>query len=509
MRFRDKIVMQSIALLSAALAFFGFIVIYSNFTRSLKLESSYSISENALILSDIDEYYLAHNKSLSSTRLVDAYVNAASSTLSDNKSYSSSVMIISGNKILFDSRDELERRTVHTEEPIARLISDMTSGQMKYSISHIDNNYYIHVASFFDKATLGIVTTRPITATYTELQRELRILLITMLTILLVCSVILFLTGSRLVKPLEKLNSLTRQIAGGRYDIKADIHTNDEIEVLSDSFNLMTTTIVSHMDELNVSIKRREQFVSDFTHEIKTPMTAIIGYADTLLNRDLNASQSRLAHEYIYSEGKRLENMSLALLDLLSLRNEAIDIGQNAITEIVSSVSNSVTPVLESAGITLVTDVEPGIVVCNPDLICTAIINLIDNARKASKSGDTIHFTGRMEGNVYKLCVIDHGIGMDERTVSHICDEFYKADKTRNNSSGGYGLGMSLVSEIVSRHRGSLDVESKQGAGSKITITLRLSVDEDVSDDGDKLNVVDNIDVHNDSAKEAGHEEQI
>ena len=481
MRFRDKVVMQSIALLSVALAFFGFIVIYTNFTRSLKLESTYSVSENALILSDIDEYYLAHNKSLSSTGLVDAYVSAAASTLSEDKSYSSSVMIISGNRIMYDSRSALDRRTEHIEEPIAHLISGMTSGQMKYTISHIGNNYYIHVASFFDKATLGIVTTRTITTTYNELHWEVRILLITMLIILLVCSVIMFFSSRRLVKPLEKLNSLTRQIAGGRYDIKADIHTNDEIEVLSDSFNLMTTTIVSHMDKLNASIKRREQFVSDFTHEIKTPMTAIIGYADTLLNRDLNASQSRLAHEYIYSEGKRLENLSLVLLDLLSLRYEAIDMGKNAITEIVSSVSKSVTPILESANVTLVIDVEPCTVICNPDLICTALINLIDNARKASKNGDNISLSGRVEGNMYILCVIDHGIGMDERTVSHISDEFYKADKTRNNSKGGYGLGMSLVSEIVSRHQGSMNVESTLGAGSKITITLRLSEDEEVN----------------------------
>ena len=242
-------------------------------------------------------------------------------------------------------------------------------------------------------------------------------------------------------------------------------------------FNAMADSVESHVEELNDMVHRREQFVADFTHEIKTPMTSIIGYADTLRSVDLTKEEQQQALSYIFSEGKRLEAMSLKLFDLLYLKDHPIDKKKISAEALAESVRISMQPLIAESGQTLEMDIRPGTLEGDPELLKTVFINLIDNARKASAEGDVIHFTGRQTDSTsslpgYIFTVSDDGIGISEEDQKKIFDEFYMVDKSRTRAAGGAGLGMSLVAVILNRHGAGIDLTSTLGKGTCITVTF-------------------------------------
>ncbi|MBQ8924131.1 MAG: ATP-binding protein, partial [Lachnospiraceae bacterium] len=226
------------------------------------------------------------------------------------------------------------------------------------------------------------------------------------------------------------------------------------------------------IDELNDMIKRRDQFVADFTHEIKTPMTAIIGYADTMRSMDLDDEHRIMALNYIFTEGKRLEDMSMKLFDLIYLKNNDIEHNPISAYALGKDVESSAKPMLDKDNISLMTCFEQGTISGDRELLKTVFINLIDNARKASDKDGKIIFTGTKEDDAYIFTVQDFGVGISEQDLDRICDEFYMADKSRSRKKGGAGLGLSLASLILSKHNADLKIESKVGEGTKFIITF-------------------------------------
>lgn len=226
------------------------------------------------------------------------------------------------------------------------------------------------------------------------------------------------------------------------------------------------------MAKLEDMVSRREQFVADFIHEVKTPMTAIIGYADTMRSMKLTEEEEFDALNYIFFEGKRLEKMSGKLFELIYLGKHEIHRESCHTSDLSEELWQIVTPMLEWDGIEFQADCAPAMVKIDRELMITVFVNLIDNARKASKQGDVIEFQGEVRQEGYKWSIRDHGIGMSKEDREHICDEFYMADKSRSRAAGGAGLGMSLVALIVKRHGAELSVESTQGIGTQIEICL-------------------------------------
>lgn len=135
-------------------------------------------------------------------------------------------------------------------------------------------------------------------------------------------------------------------------------------------------------------------------------------------------------------------------------------------------------PAMECRNITIESHIEPMVIRGNRELLVTAFVNLMDNARKASEEGSVIEFTGQMVGKTqteeteawYELCVTDHGIGMTGEEASRICDEFYMVDKSRARREGGAGIGMSLVALILEHHGAVLSIESRPGEGTRMRV---------------------------------------
>lgn len=219
--------------------------------------------------------------------------------------------------------------------------------------------------------------------------------------------------------------------------------------------------------------ERREEFIASFAHELKTPLTAIIGYADMLRSRDMTPKNRFTAAGYIFSEGKRLEALSLKLLDLIVTGKQAIEKKRYDAPYFIREIAAVAVPSLAADGMTLEMRWEQGEVYIEPDLFKTLLINLIDNARKASHKGQTVELYGKAEDGGYAFYVRDHGRGMKKDDLDRITEPFYMIDKSRSRAQNGAGLGLALCQRIAELHGSQLEYESEPGKGTTVRVFLK------------------------------------
>lgn len=477
MKFRYKVIIINIILLSLTLGIVGYLLMERSYNLAINSEIKSAVTENNLVQSSI-EYSLLdviNRKQAINTMLPSICDQVYSGMVSGEEA----LLIRYADKYIYVSEGAFAgSRTV--ADPEAAIPEDLfkfsDETRKNYLIKEEDDRIYLYVTSFssISEKNLNIITRRDITELKSLLDRSITDYRRITVIIISAAALLLYIFSRLLTRPLEKLSDTTDSFAEGDYSVRSNIKTGDEVGHLSNRFNSMADSVESRVEELNDMIHRREQFVADFTHEIKTPMTSIIGYADTLRSVDLSREEQQDALNYIFSEGKRLEAMSMKLFDLLYLKDHPIDIRQITSNVLANSIITSITPLLEKSGIKLITDFDSAILMGDPELLKTVFINLLDNARKASKSGDTIEFTGKAVDGMYEFTVQDHGIGISEENQKKIFDEFFMVDKSRTRAAGGAGLGMSLVSIILKRHDADLDLSSKPGEGTRITVKLKI-----------------------------------
>ncbi len=227
------------------------------------------------------------------------------------------------------------------------------------------------------------------------------------------------------------------------------------------------------IENLENVASRREEFIGSFAHELKTPLTAIIGYADMLRSKDMNPKSRFTAAGYIFSEGKRLEALSLKLMDIIVAGKQDFEPKKFEVGYFIRSIAAVTVPSLSNDGLTLDLRWEPGTIEVELDLFKTLMINLVDNARKASKKGDVIELFGKAEDGGYALYVRDHGRGMPAEELSRITEPFYMIDKSRSRAQNGAGLGLALCQRIAELHGTRLEYESELGKGTTVRILLK------------------------------------
>ena len=218
---------------------------------------------------------------------------------------------------------------------------------------------------------------------------------------------------------------------------------------------------------------RREEFIGSFAHELKTPLTAIIGYADMLRSKEMAPKSRFTAAGYIFSEGKRLEALSLKLMDIIVAGNQTFEPKKFEVGYFIRSIAAVTVPSLSNDGLTLDMRWEPGEIEVEPDLFKTLMINLVDNARKASHKGDVIELFGKAEAGGYALYVRDHGRGIPKEELSKITEPFYMIDKSRSRAQNGAGLGLALCQRIAELHGTKLEYDSTLGEGTTVRIHLK------------------------------------
>lgn len=286
--------------------------------------------------------------------------------------------------------------------------------------------------------------------------------------------ILLFLVTRKITKPLRLLTKVTDEIAKGNYGKMVKIRSGDtEVKKLSDSINSMSMSVKEKINEIKKEIERRNTFVADFTHELKTPMTSIMGYSGMLCSYELNVNERREASYAIYNEAKRLEKLSLQLLDLYVLQNEEIETQRISLLSIEEQLYTTCKYISEKYSVALRVNFNDETVIANRELLLSLLYNLIDNAVKASPEKSTVRvFSKNINGRIY-IFVKDSGRGIAKENLKMLTEPFYREDKSRSRKQGGAGLGLSLCKEIASLHLTKLHFSSIKDKGTTVSFSLK------------------------------------
>ena len=234
----------------------------------------------------------------------------------------------------------------------------------------------------------------------------------------------------------------------------------------------MMRRTLRRMEELQEVAGKQEMLLGALSHEMKTPLTSIIGYSDTLRAVNLSGEQKDRALEHISREGKRLEALSAKMLQMLGLhRNDAIEKKPCSVQEIFRRI---VQLEEKKADMLLLIKGEDFIMEMDQALMESLLLNLMDNAIKASESGKAIILnSGKLETEKY-IQVRDFGRGIPEEELDKIKEPFYMVDKSRSRQQGGAGLGLALCVKIAELHKGRLEIKSREGKGTCVTVYFPL-----------------------------------
>lgn len=332
-----------------------------------------------------------------------------------------------------------------------------------------ENSIYAVYASDL-QGGLRLVTAYDLTGLYRDRNAALMRFLLLEAAVLAAASAVTALLARRLTRPLAVLTDAGAQIAAGDYARRTDLHTGDEIEELSRSFDKMADAVQEKIADLQVDVQRREDFMGAFAHELKTPMTSIIGYADMLRTLQIDPAEQHEAAGAIYHESRRLEALSYKLLSLLSLSDERLELAPVDLTDL--------WPRLRMAcpQVPLLTPQGGAVVHGDADLLLDLLCNLVQNAAKASPAGMPVTVLLADAGDTVALTVQDHGCGIPADKLARVTEPFYMVDKSRARKQGGSGMGLALCQRIAAVHGGTLQISSQVGVGTAVTVTLPKEV---------------------------------
>ena len=282
--------------------------------------------------------------------------------------------------------------------------------------------------------------------------------------------IVIFLLAAVMTRPIKRMNKAAAAIAQGNYAQRLPTHGSDEIGALSNSFNLMADAIEDKIYELTENARQKEEFVANFAHELKTPLTSVIGYADMLYQKNLPAAQAKNAAWYILEEGLRLEALSLKLMDLIVLNKQDFVLEEICAEKLILNIAGGLKPILDEKKIAMKINIQPVDIMVEYDLFKTLLLNLIDNAIKAGCG--KIEIIGRPVSNRYGMSVIDNGCGMPEAELTRITEAFYTVDKSRSRKQHGAGLGLALAARIAQLHGSKLEFTSAEGIGTIVKLDV-------------------------------------
>ena len=274
----------------------------------------------------------------------------------------------------------------------------------------------------------------------------------------------------RSLLPLQKLQIAASHIAAGNYAERAAVSSADEVGALAKDFNTMAASVEQRIGELTETAERQRLFISGVTHEFKTPLTALLLNVDSLQNTCMREDEQAETLDRISQQSRWLEQLVQKLLKLITL-NQLPALKPVSVPPLLDRVRDNTEASLSARGITLETCCTVDRLNLDADLMQSVLVNLVDNAAKASSAGQTVMLSVSPEG----FTVQDRGCGIPQDEINRITEPFYMVDRSRSKKTGGMGLGLALVKEIVAAHGGTLEIKSEVGAGTTARVLLKQS----------------------------------
>lgn len=276
---------------------------------------------------------------------------------------------------------------------------------------------------------------------------------------------------------MRRILDSVRMMQAGDYSNQIRIRGNDELVVLADEFNQLA-------NRLQVSEQRRRQFVSDASHELKTPLASIKLLADSVLQNEMDKETIREFVGDIGGEADRLTRLSQKLLELTKIDSHAVEDRTCAdLREIIQRVVRLLTPLAQQQDINITARVcDDCTVMAQGDDLYQIIFNLMENGIKYNVPGGSLDITvSHMEKSVI-VTVSDTGVGIPEDAMEHIFERFYRVDKARSRAAGGAGLGLSIVYDMVQRNGGTIRVSRRKTPGTCFTVSFPYEFQDKVNE---------------------------
>ena len=456
MKFRAKLTIAMVLLLSLTYGIGGSLMIAQSFSSSIDRERDAAVQTYRMVVDVLD--LLGDNASpgtaANTVALVLHKLGSGGSSTAARIRFGAQ-MTTTGDTALLDAAPE----PADDGTGVTRIVS---AG---------NGRHYLMLGATADGTTVQLAF--DVTEAYTVRQTQQRAYHTTFVILIVIGAAVSWLTSYLLTRPLGTLSRASRELARGNLSYRAPVRSHDEVGQLASDFNRMAGQLEQNVKRIQESMALQERFMADFSHEMKTPMTSIIGYADLLRSQVLTPDEQMDAANYIFSEGKRLEALGLKLLDMLSLDQSKLQLVPAHPAGLVAGLLEHLKRLYAQKGIALQYRTEEGMCFLEPDLFKTLLVNLMDNARKALDSGGNIYVWQEMLPDGCRVRVLDNGRGIPPEALAHLTEAFYRVDKSRSRAQGGAGLGLSLCNEIVQLHGGTMQFESRVGNGTVVTVELK------------------------------------
>lgn len=467
MRFWQKIFLISLAVLTVAVNTIAYLLIGNNHQLNKEKEIKSSVDEYSIVVSSFQTNVLYERYRSSEAELDDTQITQIAREFSylftlDNLY----IQLNKGGERVFSN---------FTRDLPANLyenVNQLSEGDARVLIRRDDDSrVYLYITSpvTIQSSNYFFTTIKDITNIYDVKNDQLRFFSVLGPIVSVVVAFIMLILSKLLTSRINRLRKSTMKVANGEYNA-IEIKSKDEIGELTADFNTMTEAVKQKVEKLEDIASERKVFIDNMTHEMKTPLTSIIGFSDLLRSARLDDETVHDYAESIYKEGKYLKSISSKLMDLVLLRQKP-EMTEIDVPRLVEEIDESVRPIASSRQVAFSAASVEAKLVCDRELIKSLLYNLIDNAVKASQPGTCVtlnaYFT---QDGVMEFSVADQGSGIPKEELDKIFEPFYRVDKARSRKYGGAGLGLALCMEIAHAHAATLEIESEVGRGTVIRL---------------------------------------
>ena len=459
MRFRFILFAMLAGLLPCVAALFGIVKFYES--RAVELRTAEIQNQCTILSNQLSNYgYLADTSS--------EVINTSLAQLTNI--YNGRVMVMDQDLQVIKDTYSLDEGKTDVSENVVRC---MKGERTNY---YDRTNHYIEVTSpvvesgkdkvigvmLVSVSTDNIETTKQVLYTHGSVIVGIVLILLAMLSVFF---------ADRMVRPIHKITGAIENVTEGYSDDVLHVDTFTETRQLSEAFNKM-------LGRLKILDESREEFVSNVSHELKTPMTSMKVLADSLLEQENVPVE--MYQEFMEDIAKEIDRENQIITDLLSLvkmdrSGQTMNIQTMNINELLEQILKRLKPIAEKKSVEMVMETfRPVNAEIDETKFTLAVSNLVENAIKYNHENGWVHVSLNADYKYFYVRVEDSGIGIPEQDQAHIFERFYRVDKSHSREIGGTGLGLAIARNAVLVHRGSIKVYSNEGEGTTFTVRIPL-----------------------------------
>lgn len=460
-----------------AFAFLTLIAVFIlNFFVGLKLRDhfeqkiSHELRSNALLVGDIlrDDLLKSDNQGI--VDKVDA--------LAEKLNLRITVVDMHG-LVLADSEEDPASMENHADRlEIAGALNARFDQSTRFSDTLGYNMKYVAVRVPGAAGTHAVVRfALPLSEVQLQIRVIHRVVLLGAIATLIIALTIAYYVSRSITSPIRQMQSAAERIARGDFDTRVSIKSKDELGQLAKSLNTMADELRQKIENLKKMDTIRTDFVANVSHELKTPLTLIKGYIETLEDRALDdEQQTRRFIAIIKDHANRLENIINDLLRLseLELSKDCLDKTGFDLKALIDDIVLGFGRAIEAKRVTLKVNSQGNDFKIQADShkIVQVFVNLIDNAIKYAADAGRVDISIQEDAGELTVIVEDNGTGIPPEHIDRVFEPFYRVDKARSRKLGGTGLGLGIAKHIVAAHNGKIRIESQPAKGTKLFVTL-------------------------------------